>query len=179
VPPPAAGLPPQSFGPYLGGWRTRFVLLVLFVAVEAPAVLISGLAGFSPWSLFVFAGFGMLFLALMQAKNPWVAGGTGWLMLLRGRGCLAWVRTGRLVHVSLKPKYAGDGDWEPLLSLRDDEGRELQAWLSKLPAGAAASLLAGIERSAEASLADLGSTTAQAAVAALRNLAGAGPPPQT
>jgi hypothetical protein len=123
--------------------------------------------------LFVFAGFGMLFLALMQTRNPRVAGGDGWLMLLRGRGSPAWVRTDRLVHVSLEPKYAGDGDWEQCLTLRDDEGRELQAWLSKLPAGAAASLLAGIEQSAKATRAGLGSTTAQAAVAALHKRAGA------
>jgi hypothetical protein len=49
----------------------------------------------------------------------------------------------------------------------------LQAWLSRLPAGAAASLLAGIEQSAKASRADFGSSAAQAAVEALHELAGA------
>jgi hypothetical protein len=176
VPPPAAGLPPQSFGPYRGGWKARAALFALFVVVQAPAVLISGLAGFSPGSWLVFAGSGMLFLALLQTRNPRVAGGDGWLMLLGGRGSEAWVRTDRLVHVSIEPRYAGDGDWEQSLRLRDDEGRELQVWLSKLPAGAAASLLAGIERSAEAAGADVGSTTARAAVEALYELAGATTP---
>jgi hypothetical protein len=176
VPPPAAGLPPQSFGPYRGGWKTAIALAAVFAAVEAPAVLISGLAGFSPGSLLVFAGFGMLFLALMQTRNPRVAGGDGWLMLLRGRGSAVWVRTDRLVHISLEPRYAGDGDVEPYLRLRDDEGRELGIWLSKLPAGAAACLLDGIGRSAQAALADTGSVAAHAAVMELHKLAGAGPP---
>jgi len=160
----------------VGGWKTRIALSAVFAAVVAPAVLISGLVGFSPGSWVVFAGSGMLFLALLQTRNPRVAGGDGWLMLLRGRGSAVWVRTDRLVHVSLEPRYAGDGDVEPYLTLRDDQGRELQTWLSKLPAGAAASLLDGIERSAEAALADTGSAAAHAAVIELHKLAGAGPP---
>ncbi len=105
-----------------------------------------------------------------------VAGGDGWLMLLRRRRCQTWVRTGRLVSVSLEFPRSGD-DIRPLLTLRDDEGRELRTPLSALTQGAAASLLAGIGQSAEDSLADLGSPAAQAAVTALHELARADPSP--
>jgi len=103
--------------------------------------------------------------------GTWVAGGDGWLMMLRGRQPRAWVRTGRLVHISLESRYEGEGDYAPHLTLRDDEGRELGTWLSKLPAEAAASLLEGIRRSSGAELADLSSAQAQAAVTAIAELA--------
>ncbi len=133
--------------------------------------------GFSPgfW-VFVLVFSGALLLWAMLWPDPWVAGGDGWLMLLRGREPRAWVRTGRLVDIRLEPKYAGEGDWEPYLTLRDNEGRELRTWLSKLPAEAVPSLLAGIGQSAEDSLADLSSATAQALLTALDELAGTGLP---
>jgi hypothetical protein len=128
--------------------------------------------------LAVFAGFGMLFGAIMQSKSrDWVAGGDGWLMLMHQREPRAWVRTDRLVHIDLKPTYAGEGDRDPHLTLRDDEGRELQTWLATFRAEAAAALLAGIQRSAEDYLlAGPDSGTAQAAVTALYEMAAAAPP---
>jgi hypothetical protein len=77
-------------------------------------------------------------------------------MLLRGQEPRGWVRTSRLAHVSLESKHEGEGDYRPHLTLRDDTGRELKTWLSKLPAEAVASLLAGIDESARAGGRDRG-----------------------
>jgi hypothetical protein len=99
--------------------------------------------------------------------DTWVAGGEGWLMLVRGREPKAWVRTGRLTHISVVSKYEGDGDYAPYLTLRDVDGRELKTWLRKLPVAAAASLTAGMGQSSEAGLLDLGSAEAQEAAACL------------
>jgi hypothetical protein len=97
--------------------------------------------------------------------RTWVAGGDGWLMLVRGRTPLRWVLTSRLAHVAVHNQ--GDGDYQPYLTLRDDEGRELEVWLSKLTGEAAAALLAGIAESAEAGLADLSSDGVRAALTAV------------
>lgn len=115
--------------------------------------------------------YGLLALSGLLFRDTWVAGGDGWLMLLRGRKQLAWVRTGWLAHVSLEPRHPGDSQLQ--LTLRDNDGRELKTWPSKLPAEGAASLLAGIKQSARAGLLDPGSPTASAVVTALHQRAGA------
>jgi hypothetical protein len=101
--------------------------------------------------------------------RTWVAGGDGWLMLVRGRTPLRWVLTSRLAHVAVHNQ--GDGDYQPYLTLRDAEGRELEVWLSKLTAEAAASLLEGIGQSSAAGLTDQSSADVQAAVTALAETA--------
>jgi hypothetical protein len=120
--------------------------------------------------LFPLGLYGVVAALAWLIPDTWVAGGDGWLMLLRGRHPLAWVRTSRLVHVSVEPKHRsgdGSGEYEPYLTVRDSEGRELQTWLRKLPRDGAASLLEGIRRSSAAGLADVESAQASAAVAAL------------
>ena len=120
--------------------------------------------------IFVTVFYGLLALSGLLFRDTWVAGGEGWLVLLRGRERLAWVRTGRLAYVSLEPKHPGDSQLQ--LALGDSDGRELKTWPSKLPSEAAASLLAGIKQSARAGLPDPGSPTASAAVTALHQRAG-------
>jgi hypothetical protein len=129
--------------------------------------------------IFVIVFYVLLALSGLLFRDTWVAGGDGWLVLLRGREQLAWVRTGRLAHVSLEPKHPGDSQLQ--LTLRDNNGRELKTWPSKIPAEGAASLLAGIEQSAQAGLLDLSSPAASAAVTALHQRAGTtrpGPEPE-
>ena len=170
---PAAGLPPQSFGRYDSNWPTWIFLGVVIVALCTIVLAVRGFTlGFFV-SVLIVCGAGAA-AGGMLSPATWVTGGDGWLMLLRGRKCRAWIRTGRLVSVSLEFRRAGDNDVRPLLILRDDGGRELRTSLSALTPGAAASLLAGIGQSAEDSLADLGSPAAQAAVTALHELARAG-----
>jgi len=170
---PAAGLPPQSFGRYDSNWPTWIFLGVVIVALCTIVLAVRGFTlGFFV-AVLIVCGAGAA-AGGMLSPATWVTGGDGWLMLLRGRKCRAWIRTGRLVSVSLEFRRADDNDVRPLLILRDDEGRELRTSLSALTPGAAASLLAGIGQSAEDSLADLGSPAAQAAVTALHELARAG-----
>ena len=45
--------------------------------------------------VFVTVFYGLLALSGLLFRDTWVAGGDGWLVLLRGREQLAWVRTGR------------------------------------------------------------------------------------
>jgi hypothetical protein len=172
---PAPDLPPQSFGRN-GTWQL-WVLFCAFTALLIEgfmvlrwAVVLHGrveLADFLvPLALYgVVASFAWMF------PSAWVAGGDGWLMLLQGWLGRKWVRTSRLVHVSVESRYEGEGDYASYLTLRDDEGRALGTWLKKLTAEAAASLLAGIRRSSQAELADLNSPAVQAAVAALEVIA--------
>jgi hypothetical protein len=175
VPAPAPDLPPQSFGRN-DTWQLWVVfcafiaLLVEGVMVLRWAVVLHGRFELSdflvPLALYgVVASFAWIF------PSTWVAGGDGWLMLLRGWWSQKWVRTSRLVHVGVESKYEGEGDYAPYLTLRDDEGRAVGTWLKKLTADGAASLLAGIRRSAQAELVDLNSPATQAAVAALEVIA--------
>jgi len=99
--------------------------------------------------------------------DKWLAGGDGWLMLLRGREPLAWVRTTRLTDISVVSRYEGEGDYAPYLTLRDTDGRELRTWLRKLPAEAPAALLEGIGQSSEAGLLDLSSPAVEEVVTLL------------
>jgi hypothetical protein len=179
VPAPAPDLAPQSFGRYvnsnfavsvlLGGLSMLLCLIVILISRKFGALV------------FVVVFYTLLALSGLLFRDTWVAGGDGWLMLLKGRQQRGWVRTSRLRYVSLDSKYQGEGDHAPHLTLRDDAGRELKTWLSKLPADAAASLLAGIVESARAGLIDPGSPTVSAAVTALHVRAGtslAGPEPE-
>ena len=174
---PVAGLPPQSFRGHGSNWPAWISVSVVILALCTIVLAIRGFSlGFFVVVLIVCSvmatGGGML------SPGTRVAGGDGWLMLLRRRRCQAWVRTDRLASVSLEfPREDGSGDVKPLLTLRDDEGRELRTSLSALTQQAAASLLTGIGQSAEDSLADLDSPAAQAAVTALQELARATPPP--
>jgi hypothetical protein len=168
VPAPAPDLAPQSFGRYVNSNFQASVLLGgLALLIADFAFLIARKFG---GLVFVTVFYGLLALSGLLFRDTWVAGGDGWLMVLRGRKQLAWVRTGRLARVSLEPKHPGDSQLQ--LTLRDQEGRELKTWPSKLPAEGAASLLAGIQQSARAGLLDLGSPTVSAAVTALHQRAG-------
>jgi hypothetical protein len=172
VPAPAPDLAPQSFGRYVNSNFHASVLLGgLSLLIAGIAFLIARKFG---GLIFVTVFFGLLALSGLLFRDSWVAGGDGWIMLLRGREQLAWVRTGRLAHVSLEPRHPGDSQLQ--LTLRDNSGRELKTWPSKLPAEGAASLLTGIKQSAWAGLLDPGSPTVSAAVTALRQRAGTTPP---
>jgi hypothetical protein len=172
---PAPDLPPQSFGR-----NDTWQLWVVFCTLTA--LLIEGIMALRlafarhgqvertdflvPLALYgVVASFAWIF------PSGWVAGGDGWLMLRRGWLGHKWVRTSRLVHVSVESRYEGEGDYASYLTLRDDEGRALETWLKKLPPEAAASLLAGLRRSSQAELANLNSPAVRAAVAALEVIA--------
>jgi hypothetical protein len=179
VPAPAPDLAPQSFGRYVNG---NFQVSVFLGALS---LLLTGIISLILMKfrelIFLTVFYTLLALAGLLFRDTWVAGGEGWLMLLRGREPRAWVRTGRLAQVSLDSKYEGEGDFRPHLTLRDDTGRELKVWVWKLPADAAASLVAGIDQSARAGLLDPGSPEVSAAVTALRARAGtslAGPEPE-
>jgi hypothetical protein len=172
---PAPDLPPQSFGRN-DTWQL-WVVFSAFIALLIEAVMVLRWAFvlhgrveradfLSPLALYVVvASFPWIF------PSVWVAGGDGWLMLLRGWWGRKWVRTSRLVHVSVESRYEGEGDFASYLTLRDDEGRALGTWLKKLTAEAAASVLAGVRQSSQHKLADLSSPAAQAAVAALEVIA--------
>jgi len=138
----------------------------LSLLLSGIAFLIAGKFG---GLVFVTVFYGLLALSGLLFRDTWVTGGDGWLMLLRGREQLAWVRTGRLAHVSLEPKHPGDSQLQ--LTLRDKDGRELKTRPSKLPAEGAASLLAGIKQSAPGLL-DPGSPTASVVMTALHQRAG-------
>jgi hypothetical protein len=154
VPAPAPDLAPQSFGRYV---NSNFQASVLLGGLSLLLCLIAMLISMKFGALvFVVVFFTLLALSGLLFRDTWVAGGDGWLMLLRGREPRAWVRTSRLAQVSLESKYQGEGDYQPHLTLRDNAGRELKTWLSKLSAEAAVSLLAGIDQSARAGLVDPG-----------------------
>jgi hypothetical protein len=172
---PAPDLPPQSFGRN-DTWQlwvvfcTFITLLVESFMVLRWAFVLHGRVELADF-LFPLALYGVVGSFTWIFPSAWVAGGDGWLMLLRGWRGRKWVRTSRLVHVSMESRYEGDGDHAPYLALRDDEGRALGTWLKKLTAEAAASLLAGVAQSSQAELADLSSPAVQAAVAALEVIA--------
>lgn len=171
VPVPAPDLAPQSFGRYVNSnFQVSVLLGGLSLLLCLIAILISG--KFHAL-IFVIVFFTLLALSGLLFRDTWLAGGDGWLMLLRGREPRTWVRTSRLAQVSVASKYQGDGDYAPHLTLRDDAGRELKTWLSRLPTPAALSLLAGIDESARAGLIDPGSAPVSAAVTAIRERAGA------
>jgi hypothetical protein len=168
VPAPAPDLAPQSFGRYVNrNFQASALLGGLSLLLTGIAFLVARKFG---GLVFVTVFYGLLAMSGLLFRDTWVAGGDGWLMLLRGREQLAWVRTGRLAHVSLEPKHPGDAQLQ--LTLRDNDGSELKTWPSKLPADGAAALLAGIKQSARAGLLDPGSPTASVAVTALRQRAG-------
>jgi hypothetical protein len=166
---PAPDLPPQSFGRYvnanfhvsvlLGGLSLLLCLIVILISGKTRALI------------FVVVFYTLLALSGLLFRDTWIAGGEGWLMLLRGREPRAWVRTSRLSYIGVESKHRGEGDYRPHLTLRDDAGRELKTWLSRLPADAVASLLAGIDLSAQAGLVDPGSPEVSAAVTALHERA--------
>jgi hypothetical protein len=172
---PAPDLPPQSFGRN-DTWQL-WVVFCAFIAllVESFMVLrwafvLHGRVELADL-LFPLALYGVMASFAWVFPSAWVAGGDGWLMLLRGWRGRKWVRTSRLVHVGVESRYEGEGDYASYLTLRDDGGRALGTRLKKLTAEAAASLLAGIRRSSQSGLADLSSPAAQAAVAALEVIA--------
>jgi hypothetical protein len=164
---PAPDLPPQSFGRYvngnfhvsvlLGGLSLLLCLIVILISRKTSALI------------FVLVFYTLLALSGLLFRDSWVAGGEGWLMLLRGREPRAWVRTSRLSYIGLEFKH--QGDYRPQLTLRDSAGHELKTWLSNLSAEAATSLLAGIDLSAQAGLVDPGSPGVSAAVTALHERA--------
>jgi hypothetical protein len=167
---PAPDLAPQSFGRYVNAnFHVSVLLGGLSLLLCLIVILITGKYHPLPY-LAVF--YTLLALSGLLFRDTWVAGGDGWLMLLRGREPRAWVRTSQLAYVGLESKYQGEGDYRPHLTLRDDAGRELKTWLSKLPAGAAESVLAGIDQAAQAGLVDPDSPQVSAAVAALHERAG-------
>ena len=172
---PAPDLPPQSFGRN-DTWQLWVVfcafitLLIESFMVLRWAFMLHGRVERADF-LFPLALYGAVASFAWIVPSAWVAGGDGWLMLLRGWRGRKWVRTSRLVHVSVESKDEGEGDYASFLTLRDDEGRALGTWLKKLTAEAAASLLAGLRQSSQAKLADLSSPAAQAAVAALEVIA--------
>jgi hypothetical protein len=172
VPPPAASLPPQSFGRYDYHWGSRIVVIAVVLGLPFLLMPLHGFSFLDSLLFEVVCGWILMVPLLEREKRAWVAGGDGWLMLLQARKPRSWVRTDRLVSIRLAEVYAGEDEWKPHLTLRDDQGREVGTWLSHVPAEAAASLLAGIGRSAEDSLTNLDSSTTQAAVTALHRLAG-------
>jgi hypothetical protein len=120
LPAPAPDLAPQSFGRYVNGNFQASVLLGgLSLLLAGTAFLIARKFG---GLVFVTVFYGLLALSGLLFRDTWVAGGDGWLVLLRGREQLAWVRTGRLAHVSLEPRHPGDSQLQ--LVLRDNDGRE-------------------------------------------------------
>jgi hypothetical protein len=168
VPVPAPDLAPQSFGRYTNSnFGVSLLLGGLSLLIVGIIVLIHRRFG---ELVFFVVFYGLLALSGLLFRDRWVAGGDGWLMLLRGREQAAWVRTARLTRVSLEPSRPGDTGLR--LTLRDRDGRELKISPSSLPAEGAASVLAGIEQSEKAGLLDLGSPTATAAVTALRQRTG-------
>jgi len=93
VPAPAPDLAPQSFGRYVNGNFQASVLLGgLSLLLAGTAFLIARKFG---GLVFVTVFYGLLALSGLLFRDTWVAGGDGWLVLLRGREQLAWVRTGR------------------------------------------------------------------------------------
>lgn len=174
VPPPTVGLPPQSFGRYNYPWSSRIVVIAVVLGLPFLLMLQRGFSFLDSFLFETVCGWILMVPLLEREKRAWVAGGDGWLMLLQARKPRSWVRTDRLVSIRLTEAYAGEDEWKPHLALRDDEGREVGTWLSDVPTEAAASLLAGIGRSAEDSLANLGSPATAAAVTALHRLAGDG-----
>jgi hypothetical protein len=163
VPAPAPDLATQSFGRYT---NTNFGVSLLLGSLSLVLVSIVVLIHrrFGELAFFVVF-YGLLALSGLLFRDTWVAGGDGWLMLLRGREQVAWVRTNRLACATLAPRRPGDV--QVLLTLRDTDGRELKIFPSKLPPEGAAALLAGISQSAQDELLDPGSQTSSAVVAAL------------
>jgi hypothetical protein len=173
---PAAGLPPRSFAGRAGNWPAWISSGVVVLALGTIVLAVRGFSlGFFIVMLVVCGVLAGVGGTLWPGTR--VVGGEGWLMLVRRRRCRAWVRTGQLTLVSLEFPRDSGGDVMPLLTLRDDEGRELKAPLSALTQQAAASLLAGIRQSAEGPLHGLDSQATQAAVTALHELARAIPLP--
>ena len=151
VAPPAAGLPQQTFG---RSASLEWVLLcgaagAFMEACLGVTAIFTDMPAFA--YLFVLA-VSAASAAIWPALGPrWVAGGEGWLVLLRYRRPKAWVRTGRLINVGWEFRTEGglEGDLDVVyLLLRDDERRELTMPLKSLTPVAAASLLAGLRQSA-------------------------------
>jgi hypothetical protein len=172
VPVPAPDLAPQSFGRYTNSnFGVSLLLGGLSLLIVGIIVLIHRRFG---ELVFFVVFYGLLALSGLLFRDRWVAGGEGWLMQLRGREQVAWVRTARLTSVRLEPRRPGDTGL--LLTLRDGDGRELTTSSSNLPADAAASVLAGIKQSALAGLLDLSSPASSAVVTALTQRVGTAPP---
>lgn len=156
-------------------WQLWVVFMgVVTVLVELLLLVFALIRGRFDTSAFVLPAvlYGVVACFAWIFPETWVAGGDGWLMLLRGREPLAWVRTGGLTHIIVVSKYEGLGDYAPHLTLRDADGRELKAWLRKLPAEGVTSLIEGTGRSSEAGLLDLSSPEAEEVMALLEGRAG-------
>jgi hypothetical protein len=155
VAPPAADLAPQAFG------RSGSIEWVLWCsAIGAVIEAFLGVAGvwtYMPAAayLFVLALFAVIAVLFPALGMRWVAGGDGWLAMMRYRGLQAWVRTGQLVRVQWVSRAEGgeDGDLGvAYLLLHDADGRYLEVPLACLTRRATASLVAGLGQSAGSGL---------------------------